>query len=122
MNLPSDFINTITSTFGEEGENLISNLPALIDEASVRWGLTDVQPVPMLSYNFVAFAKRRGEVISPGDVHNEEVGQGDPAPTEQQRRRMCTRTDTFLFLIFTRMPRMSEVWSKEYEQLYFSHR
>ena len=57
MNLPPEFISIITNTFGEEGEVLLSNLPSLIDEASARWRLTDVQPVPMLSYNFVAFAK-----------------------------------------------------------------
>lgn len=58
MNLPPEFISTITNTFGEEGEELINNLQALIVEASNRWNLTDVHPVPMLSYNFVAFAKR----------------------------------------------------------------
>jgi streptomycin 6-kinase len=58
MNLPSEFISIITNTFGEDGEALISNLPALIEEASQRWGLTDVQPVSNLSYNFVAFAVR----------------------------------------------------------------
>lgn len=30
----------------------------MIAEASARWGLTDVRPVPALSYNFAAFAKR----------------------------------------------------------------
>lgn len=57
MNLPSDFISNITNTFGEDGKELIANLPVLIDEASARWGLTNVQPVSNLSYNFVAFAK-----------------------------------------------------------------
>ena len=56
MNLPSEFISTITNTFGADGESLIANLPALIETASQRWGLTDIQPVPNLSYNFVAFA------------------------------------------------------------------
>jgi streptomycin 6-kinase len=32
-------------------------LPALLEEACSRWELTDVQPVPNLSYNFVAFAR-----------------------------------------------------------------
>ncbi len=58
MNLPAEFISTITNTFGEDGEVLIANLPALIDEASARGELADVQPVPLLSYNFAAFAKR----------------------------------------------------------------
>jgi len=57
MSLPPDFISTITNTFGEDGEQFLAGLPALIDEASARWGLTDVQPVSNLSYNFVAFAE-----------------------------------------------------------------
>ena len=58
MNLPANFINIIENTFGEDGKQLIANLPVLIEEASHRWDLTDVQPFPNLSYNFVAFAKR----------------------------------------------------------------
>jgi streptomycin 6-kinase len=57
LNLPSDFIRTIESTFGEDGKQLIANLLELIVECSHRWRLTDVQPVPNLSYNFVAFAE-----------------------------------------------------------------
>ena len=56
MNLPSEFISTVTNTFGEDGEQLIANLPALIEEAASRWRLTNIQPVDNLSYNFVAFA------------------------------------------------------------------
>ena len=56
LNLPSDFISTIANTFGEDGEAFIANLPALIDQASARWGLANIQPVSNLSYNFVAFA------------------------------------------------------------------
>lgn len=57
MKLPPDFISTITNTFGADGERFLAALPALIDEASRRWALTDVQPVSTLSYNFVAFAE-----------------------------------------------------------------
>ena len=57
MELPPDFISTITNTFGEDGEEWIADLPILIDEASARWGLTNVQPGSNLSYNFVAFAE-----------------------------------------------------------------
>lgn len=64
MNLPSEFISIITSTFGEDGEALIANLLALIEEASSRWGLTNVQPVENLSYNFVAFANRGNENVA----------------------------------------------------------
>ena len=48
-NLPPEFISTITNTFGKDGEALITNLPALVEEASQRWGLTDVQPAPKYS-------------------------------------------------------------------------
>ena len=56
MKLPPEFIHTIENTYGEDGRQLIINLPRLVDEASQRWDLTDVNPVPNLSYNFVAFA------------------------------------------------------------------
>jgi hypothetical protein len=49
--LPADFVSIITNTFGEDGESLIANLPTLIEEAAQRWGLTDIQLVPNLSYN-----------------------------------------------------------------------
>ena len=63
MQLPDSFITTIQKAFKEDGERFLAVLPALIDEASDRWGLTDVQPVPNLSYNFVAFAKRAKEDV-----------------------------------------------------------
>ena len=74
MNLPPDFVRTIESTYGEDGEQLIANLPALIKEVSQRWGLTDVQPIPNLSYNFVAFANRGGgKVVLKIGVPNREL-------------------------------------------------
>jgi len=64
LNLPTDFVRTIENTYGEDGKQLIANLPVLIKEASQRWGLTDVQPAPTLSYNFVAFADRGGDKVA----------------------------------------------------------
>ena len=63
MNLPDSFITTIRNVFEKEGESLLANLPRLIDEASQRWGLSDIRPVPNLSYNFVAFARRNVEDV-----------------------------------------------------------
>jgi len=81
MNLPPEFISNIQNVFGENGYDFLKSLPDLIAQASVRWGLTDVQPAPTLSYNFVAFA-RRGEVISPhGTINPQTTVRGDPAPT-----------------------------------------
>lgn len=64
MNLPPDFIKTIQNGFGEEGREWLTQLPDLIAHASERWGLTEMQPVPNLSYNFVAFAKRENVTLS----------------------------------------------------------
>ncbi len=58
MQLPDSFIKTFTSAFKKDGEAFLTVLPSLIDEASKRWGLSDVVPVPNLSFYFVAFAKR----------------------------------------------------------------
>lgn len=72
--LPPDFIKTIHSTFGDDGREMLARLPELIADASARWGLTDIQPVPNLSYNFVAFAKRGvGDVVLKIGVTNREL-------------------------------------------------
>ena len=63
MNLPPEFISNIQNTFQEDGHTFLKSLPDLINEASARWGLTDVQPSSNLSYNFVAFAKRGDEQV-----------------------------------------------------------
>lgn len=58
LNLSHDFINNIKNSFEGDGVRFLANLPRLIGEACELWDLGDVQPVPNLSYNFVAFAKR----------------------------------------------------------------
>jgi streptomycin 6-kinase len=58
MQLPDSFISTIRNVFKEDGGKFLAVLPLLIQETSRRWGLFDIQPVPNLSYNFVAFAKQ----------------------------------------------------------------
>jgi len=83
MQLPDSFITTIRNTFKEDGEKFLAVLPFLIQETSQRWRLTDVQPVPNLSYNFVAFAKQKpsstgrgqgeGDVILKVGVPNREL-------------------------------------------------
>ena len=57
MQLPDSFINTFRNVFKEDGEKFLAVLPALIDEVSQLWGLTDVQPVPNLSYQFCGICK-----------------------------------------------------------------
>jgi streptomycin 6-kinase len=64
VGLPADFIKTIQTVFGDEGREMLARLPDLIADVSARWELTDVKPVPNLSYNFVAFAKQgEGDVV-----------------------------------------------------------
>jgi len=84
MNLPPEFISTIQNTYHEEGHAFLTALPDLIVEASMRWGLTDVQTAPTLSYNFVVFAKyspsplpflfeEEGDVVLKMGVPNNEM-------------------------------------------------
>lgn len=58
LNLPPEFISNIQNVLQEDGRAFLDALPDLIIESSARWGLTDVQHVSNLSYNFVAFANR----------------------------------------------------------------
>ena len=74
MNLPPEFVSNIQNVFKENGYAFLKALPDLIAEASIRWKLTDVQPAPTLSYNFVAFAKRDHEnVVLKMGVPNREM-------------------------------------------------
>ena len=49
--------------FGKAGRQFLANLPALIDEASQKWGLIGCPAFAELSYNFVAFARRGDEEV-----------------------------------------------------------
>jgi len=70
------------NVFQEDGRAFLDALPDLIAEASERWGLTDVEPVSNLSFNFVAFAKQpspfgrgqgEGNVVLKIGVRNDEL-------------------------------------------------
>jgi streptomycin 6-kinase len=63
LNLPVEFIRNIEGGFGEAGRQFLAELPASVDAASQRWGLTNVQPVSTLSFNFAAFATRGDEQV-----------------------------------------------------------
>jgi streptomycin 6-kinase len=63
LNFPPEFINNIEGVFGEAGRQFLADIPALMEQAAARWGLTEVQPSSNLSYNFVAFAKRGNEQV-----------------------------------------------------------
>lgn len=74
MNLSPEFISNVQNVFQEDGYAFLKALPDLIAEASARWGLTDIEPVDNLSYNFVAFAHRP---LTAGS----NIGRENPAPT-----------------------------------------
>jgi len=57
LDLPPEFIRTVQNAFQGEGRHWLETLPALLEEAASRWGLSDVRPVSNLSYNFVSFAQ-----------------------------------------------------------------
>jgi streptomycin 6-kinase len=71
MELPVAFLSTIRNTFGQDGERFLATLPESISEACARWNLTNVRPVPTLSYNFVAFAKSPSPIGGPTGVLRE---------------------------------------------------
>lgn len=74
MNLPPSFTRTVQNTFGERGRLFLHALPALIEEAAARWELSDLQPAPGLSYNFLLFARRLGaEVVLKLGVPDREL-------------------------------------------------
>lgn len=74
MDLPSEFTSNIRNVFQERGDTFLTALPALIAEAAAKWGLTNVEPAPTLSYNFVAFAKRGAQdVVLKMGVPNREL-------------------------------------------------
>lgn len=89
MKLPSDFISNIQNVFEEDGHAFLKALPDLIAEASSRWGLTDVEPVDNLSYNFVAFANRPSTADS--DIRRE-----NPAPTQNLVLKIGVRNDELM--------------------------
>jgi streptomycin 6-kinase len=77
MKLPDSFIKTFGNVYKEDGEKFLAVLPALIDEVSQRWELTDVQPVPNLSFHFVAFARRGDEdvILKMGIPNSEYISE-----------------------------------------------
>jgi len=90
VNLPPDFLQTIRDTFGRPGVAWLSALPDLIAEASRRWDLTDIHPVPNLSYNFVAYANwAEKPVVLKLGVPNDELSSGIAALRFYDGRGAC---------------------------------
>lgn len=47
------FKSNIISIYGDKGKAWLEALPKLVEEISLKWGLTGLQPVHNLSYNYV---------------------------------------------------------------------
>jgi streptomycin 6-kinase len=55
-----EFRHRITSLWGEEGRKWLDRLPALVKTCAERWTLSVESPLPVMAYNFVAFAVTAG--------------------------------------------------------------
>lgn len=77
MNLPPDFVGRVRRSY-PNGARWLEELPAIVERAARRWGLTDITPVQNLSYNFVAFS------------------QSDPSLLEERREGMRGETTVVL--------------------------
>ena len=79
MILPNEFISNVQNTYREDGHAFLEALPDSVAEASARWNLRNVQPAPVLSYNFVAFAEcgfpGRDVVLKMGVPNNEFLSE-----------------------------------------------
>lgn len=74
MNLPTPFVTTIHTAFGDAGDAFLRDLPRLLDAYAQRWELTLLPAFPNLSYNYVAPVLRRDgseAVLKLGVPHRE---------------------------------------------------
>jgi streptomycin 6-kinase len=75
LSLPSNFIQTVRSCFGERGDLWLRSLPAFLEEVSSRWSLTLLPPYPNLTYNYVApvLLEDGTEVVLKAGIPHEEL-------------------------------------------------
>ncbi len=76
--LTPEFTQCIINTHGDAGGNWLAQLPEIIDYAKARWQLTNVQTMPALSYNYVAFSFSQiyqQEVVLKISLPNQEYHQ-----------------------------------------------
>ena len=57
--LPDKFVTTVRGTFGAAGETLLRELPRIVAESEIRWGLELFSHFPNLSFNYVVPGRRR---------------------------------------------------------------
>jgi streptomycin 6-kinase len=96
LTLPPEFIQTIEGAFKGKGRRWLVALPGYLEQASQRWHLTDIRPLPDLSYSFVAFAVRaengpskKSEVVLKLGVPDRELRSGIAALRHYDGRGAC---------------------------------
>ena len=73
---PQKFVETLLSTFGAAGENLLRDLPRILADSQARWRLELFDPFPNLSFNYVVPGKMRDGaeiVLKIGVPENKEL-------------------------------------------------
>lgn len=74
MNLNKHFIDTITNTFGDQGQNWLKQLPSLLEILQEQWQFDVISILPNLNYNFVALVEKRNNqkaILKCGVPNNE---------------------------------------------------
>ncbi|MEA2552049.1 MAG: streptomycin 6-kinase [Fimbriimonadaceae bacterium] len=72
--IPPHVEQKVVSVWGDEGRQWLADFPRLLDRAMEKWRLTEIEPAPDLSYNFVAFAQQNGKpVVLKMGVKNPEL-------------------------------------------------
>lgn len=77
MNLPDNFRKTIQGVYGAQGRAWLEALPGLMEAATERCGLSELQTVNHLSYNYVAYALQgtKNVVLKIGVPHKELLNE-----------------------------------------------
>ncbi len=72
----NSFENNITSTYGNRGKQWLTELPRRVREVGELWGLSDLEPVSNLSYNYVLSGVRGAQpiILKFGCDPNELIG------------------------------------------------
>jgi streptomycin 6-kinase len=57
------FNKNIVGMYGQQGQEWLDNVPQLANQLSERWGLSNLQVLPNLSYNYVASCIQNGHPV-----------------------------------------------------------
>lgn len=57
------FEQTIIDMYGDKGREWLESLPSIVALLADRWEITEIQPVPNLSYNYVVSGIKKGRPV-----------------------------------------------------------